>query len=678
MRVGGPGRRRRAAATLTALALAAGVLTATAASTATAPPAAADNDDYVALGDSYTSGPLIPDQTGQPLGCLRSDRDYPRVVARVLGLSLTDVSCSGAETPDMANSQGVTPGPNPPQFDALSADTDVVTVQIGGNDIGFSEIVRNCVALIPLSAVCQPDYVRNGVDQISNRIAATAPKVAAVVQGIRARAPHARVYVVGYPAILPESGGGCWPSLPLSDYDLPWLRDKNRELNVMLATQAVANGARYVDLYTPGIGHDACQDDGRRWVEPIIPSGLQAAPVHPNARGMEAMGQVVAARIAATPNLPSAPEGLTATPGDGQVALSWQPPADDGGGAINGYRVFRNGALVHTTADGATRAFTDTGRANGTNYAYAVAAVNAAGPGPLTPVVLARPVARPAPPVGLTAVAGDGEVQVSWSPPPADGGSPITGYRLYRDDVAVDAVLGAGARTYLDESVDNGRTYGYQVAAVNAVGESARSAVADATPEPGFTCCPDHGYTDVPDALDGAVDWATWYGVAPGFADDTFRPGRTVKRKQVVAMLWHLMDEPSSGRVRRFPDVPATAPYVAAADWAVDQRLVAVGANGSFRPRGVVTRAQLVVMVWKLVGRPTVATHHAYTDTRSGAFYQPALDWAASYALAGADGGAFRPKDRALRGDAAAWLYNLAWTDGAWSATGPRPDAILF
>lgn len=390
---------RRATAALAVVALVAGLFVAVATTAVTPTSAvAADNDDYVALGDSYTSGPLIPDQTGQPLGCLRSDRNYPRLVAAALGLSLTDVSCSGADTNDMVNAQGVTPGPNPPQFNALSADTDIVTLGIGGNDIGFSSIVTDCIAFLPISAaVCQPDYVQNGVDQITNRIAATAPKVAAVIQGIRSRAPHARIYVVGYPAILPESGGGCWPSLPLSNADLPWLRAKNRELNTMLAAQAAANGARYVDVYTPGIGHDACQENGVRWVEGILPRLLQAAPVHPNATGMAGMASVVQARIAATPNLPTAPVNLVATPGAAQVALSWDPPEDDGGGALTAFQVFRDGAVVHTTPNGSTRTFTDTGLTDGTTYRYAVAAVNASGAGALSATVPATLPAAPAP-----------------------------------------------------------------------------------------------------------------------------------------------------------------------------------------------------------------------------------------------------------------------------------------
>lgn len=669
-------RRGRAVAGLCAASLLATLL----AVAAPAPAGAvADHDDYVALGDSYTAGPLIPDQTGQPAGCLRSNRDYPHLVAQTLGLSLTDVSCSAAQTDHMAAAQNVSPGPNPAQFNALSADTDIVTVGIGGNDIGFGEIIQNCVAIIPLTAVCQPDFVRNGVDEISRRITATAPKVAAVIQGIRARSPHARIYVVGYPAILPESGGGCWPSVPLSNSDLPWLRAKNKELNAMLATTAVANGARYVDVYTPGIGHDACQGDGTRWIEGIIPRLIQAAPIHPNANGMAGMARVVAARIAATPSLPSAPRGVVATAGDRQVSVTWSAPDDDGGGAIGAYRVFRDATLVHTTADGTARSFVDTGRTNGTTYRYTVAAVNASGAGTLSAAVSATPAGVPGAPAAPTVTAGDGEVDVSWSPPAATGGTAVTGYRLYRDATLVAASFGAGDTGYLDTDVANGTTYRYRVAAVNAVGEGPQSGEASATPEAGFTCCPPNGYVDVPADVDAAVDWARYFGVATGFADDTFRPARATKRSQAVAMLWHLMDEPVASR-RPFSDVAATASYAPAVDWAVAGGLIAGFGDGTFRPKDPVTRAQLVAMIWRMVGRPTVTTHHAYTDTRPGAGYQAALDWAANLGLVDdpADTTRFHPRDPATRGVAVTWLYRLVWTADAWSATTARPGAILF
>src|SRR5918999_4136726 len=105
--------------------------------------------DYVALGDSYTAGPLIPLQI-QPFGCLKSNNNYAHIAQRELAFAeFRDPSCSGAETEDMTQPQGVTPGPNPPQFDRLDADTQIVSLGIGGNDIGFSEIAENCASTDP-------------------------------------------------------------------------------------------------------------------------------------------------------------------------------------------------------------------------------------------------------------------------------------------------------------------------------------------------------------------------------------------------------------------------------------------------------------------------------------------------------------------------------------------------
>jgi lysophospholipase L1-like esterase len=253
--------------------------------------------DWVGLGDSYAAGPLIPNQQLDPLGCLRSDHNFAHLAAAQLGQSLRDVSCSGATTDDMTQSQDVTPGPNPPQFNALSADTRTVTLQIGGNDIGFTEIIENCATVSPFGHPCQDRYVVNGHDEIAARIAATAPKVAAVIQGIHARTPQARVFVVNYAAILPETGRGCWPTVPLAWADVPYLRGVEKSLNAMLAQQAAANGATIVDDYTASIGHDACKSSSTKWVEPLIPTHA-AAPFHPNARGEAGIAGVVAAAVA--------------------------------------------------------------------------------------------------------------------------------------------------------------------------------------------------------------------------------------------------------------------------------------------------------------------------------------------------------------------------------------------
>jgi lysophospholipase L1-like esterase len=254
---------------------------------------------YVALGDSFTAGPLIPNQNRTPLGCLRSDQNYPSEVQRALGFAqFDDRSCSGADTDDMTSEHGVWPGPNPPQFDALTTGTTVVTLGIGGNDIGFSSIIESCATLEPWRTPCRDRYTAGGVDQLAQRIQATAPDIAATIQGIHARAPQATVFVVGYPAIVPDRGYGCWPSLPMAWNDVTYLRSVHKALNAMLAQQAQANGAVYVDVYTPSIGRDACAAASTRWVEPLVPANA-AAPVHPNARGMDGMAAAVAAAIRA-------------------------------------------------------------------------------------------------------------------------------------------------------------------------------------------------------------------------------------------------------------------------------------------------------------------------------------------------------------------------------------------
>jgi lysophospholipase L1-like esterase len=253
---------------------------------------------YVALGDSYTSGPLIPVQTGHPAGCLRSTRNYPRLTAKALGAaSFTDASCQGAATQDMTQPQSVPLGTNPPQLNALKSSTTMVTLQIGGNDINFINIVINCTTLSftnPFGSPCKKHYTSGGTDQLKQAINQTAPKVAAVLKAIHQRSPNARVFVVGYPVLLPSSGNGCWPLVPIAHGDVSYLRGVEQELNQMLASQAAANGARYVDTYTDSIGHDVCASPSRAWVEGLVPTA-PAAPFHPDAAGEAAMARQVEA-----------------------------------------------------------------------------------------------------------------------------------------------------------------------------------------------------------------------------------------------------------------------------------------------------------------------------------------------------------------------------------------------
>ncbi|MDA0169293.1 SGNH/GDSL hydrolase family protein [Solirubrobacter taibaiensis] len=256
-------------------------------------PASANAAYWVGLGDSFAAGPLIPSQTLSPLGCLRSTKNYARLASAQLGVSLKDASCSGAETAEMTTPQSTYAGTNPPQFDSIAADTRIVSLQIGGNDIGFTEILTECQTANPFGRPCQDKYVRGGQDELRNRIAATAPKVGAVLAGIKART-SAKILILNYEALLPSSGSGCWPQVPIAWADVPYVRGIQRALNDMIASEASKAGAKLVDTYTVSLGKDACKGSGTRWVEPLVP-GNAAAPFHPNARGMAGVTPAVVA-----------------------------------------------------------------------------------------------------------------------------------------------------------------------------------------------------------------------------------------------------------------------------------------------------------------------------------------------------------------------------------------------
>jgi lysophospholipase L1-like esterase len=266
--------------------------------------------DYVALGDSYTAGPDIPDPAGRPAGCERSSRSYPFLVARALDLrsgQLRDMSCGGATTADMTAAQRTGNGTNLAQLSALSAATTLVTIGLGGNDIGFEPVLTRCAELDILPVLisrgasaltpCQDYYAWSGGTGIEQRIQDAGRRMAAVLAEIRARAPHARVYVIGYPDLLPAAARpACSLSLATTAGDLALLNDQEQRLNATLRERAAARGASYVDTYAPSAGHDACAAAGTRWTEPLLPSS-PAARMHPNANGERQLARVIVQAI---------------------------------------------------------------------------------------------------------------------------------------------------------------------------------------------------------------------------------------------------------------------------------------------------------------------------------------------------------------------------------------------
>ncbi len=240
---------------------------------------------YVAMGDSYSSGPIIPPQA-DPVTCLRSAVNYPSLVARSLKVrAFRDVTCSAATTANLTTSQpSNTPGgpKAPPQYAALTRNTTLVTVGIGGNDIGLISLAVGCViaATNPTGPTCQETNGRT----YERKIDAFAATYGTVVEAIRARSPRAEILLVGYPTTIRP--GGCFPTQPVKPTDATYLQGLIDRLDRRMRDQAAAHDAEYVNLLPSTVGHDSCAATGQEWTEGIVPR-MPAYPLHPNALGMQ-------------------------------------------------------------------------------------------------------------------------------------------------------------------------------------------------------------------------------------------------------------------------------------------------------------------------------------------------------------------------------------------------------
>ncbi len=200
------------------------------------------------------------------------------------------------------------------------------------------------------------------------------------------------------------------------------------------------------------------------------------------------LGQADFEWAADPPTAPAAPQSLVATRGNAQVSLAWSAPADDGGSAVTGYRIYRgtsSGSLALLDAIGTNASYVAARLTNGQTYYFAVSAVNAIGEGARSSEASATPATTPGAPSSLVATAGPSRVSLAWSAPASNGGSSVTGYRVYRG-LAPGALspidsIGTNA-SYVAAGLTNGITYYFAIAAVNAVGEGSVSSEASATP----------------------------------------------------------------------------------------------------------------------------------------------------------------------------------------------------
>lgn len=243
---------------------------------------------YVALGDSFAAlGPISAPTTG-PAGCERSTRGYPALLAARPDVGeLVDVSCSGAETAHMTTRQF--PGA-PPQFDALTADTALVTLSVGGNDIRFGAIVE-CVKQTTPTATGAPcrDRLETPVTSALDGLGARLDEVYA---GIRQRSPDARIVTTEYLPLVPASGG-CEYVDGVSPGDIVWVRRVTERINSILADAADRSGA---ELAVPddAASRHACAPPAERYTDFTgVETGSHA--MHMTAAGHRAVADAVGA-----------------------------------------------------------------------------------------------------------------------------------------------------------------------------------------------------------------------------------------------------------------------------------------------------------------------------------------------------------------------------------------------
>jgi lysophospholipase L1-like esterase len=228
-----------------------------------APAFAATPIRYVALGDSYSSGVGTRDYFPDSGSCMRGPEAYPQLWAdQHQAASFTFAACSGATTDDV----------NANQIGLLSSDTTFVTISIGGNDVGFTNVVTQCLLLT--DSACQ-NAVNNAETKVRDELPA---KLDATYAKIRAAAPNAEVVVVGYPRL--NTLGPC---------NIPGYTDTKRSalnggadvLATTIADRVTAAGFIYDDTRTAFDGHGVCSSS--EWING--PSNPVQESFHPNVTG---------------------------------------------------------------------------------------------------------------------------------------------------------------------------------------------------------------------------------------------------------------------------------------------------------------------------------------------------------------------------------------------------------
>jgi lysophospholipase L1-like esterase len=242
--------------------LIASVVTAAAAVIALANPASAAPINYVALGDSYASGLGTGSYDGASGGCKRGPLAYPALYAAATApATFKSVACSGARTGDVIT-----------QANNLTAATNLVTVQVGGNDAGFTDVITTCT-------FGSDQDCTNRVNQAKAYAANTLPGLLTnVYNTIKSKSPSARVVVLGYPRLY-KVPGSC--NVGLSDTKRAAINSGSDALHNTIAARAGAAGFGYVDVRGAFTGHEICSSSW--WLNSL--SWPVEESYHPNRAG---------------------------------------------------------------------------------------------------------------------------------------------------------------------------------------------------------------------------------------------------------------------------------------------------------------------------------------------------------------------------------------------------------
>lgn len=185
------------------------------------------------------------------------------------------------------------------------------------------------------------------------------------------------------------------------------------------------------------------------------------------------------------------------------------------------------------------------------------------------------------------------------------------------------------------------------------------------------------------DATDGfwviAADWAKYSGVSTGVGGNLYDPDTTLTRAQAVTFLWRLMGEPVPTGPSGFTDVPDGTFYTDAVAWAAQEGITSGTGGGLFEPDEPVTRAQMATFLWRLVGEPTGSPDAGFTDVPPNEFYTQAVNWMAETGITvGTTPTTFSPDDIVTRAQMITFVWRLVNAPDAWTTDVILPELVLF